>query len=57
MVGVKVNVRTSSVVDRGFESGRAKPKTEISICCLDAKHATLMNKIKDWFSRNQNDVS
>ena len=48
----------SSAVDRGFEprSGQTKDY-KIGICCFSAKHAALRRKNKDWFSRNQNNVS
>ena len=53
-----VSVLVLSVVDRGFEprSGQTKDY-EISICCFSTKHAALRSKNKDWFSRNQNNVS
>ena len=34
--GVRVSVLALSVVDRGFDTGRVKPKTEIGICCFSA---------------------
>ena len=53
-----VSVLASSGVDRGFEpqSGQAKDY-KTGICCCSAKHAALRRKIKDWLSRNQNNVS
>ena len=57
--GVMVNVLVSSAVDRGFEpqSGQTKDY-EIGICCFSAKNASLRtHKNKDWFARNQNNVS
>jgi hypothetical protein len=56
--GVIVIVLSSSMVDRGFEprSGQTKDYT-IGICCFSAKYAALRSKSKDWFSRNQNNVS
>jgi hypothetical protein len=30
---------------------------EIGICCFSAKDAALRSKSKDWFARNQNNVS
>ena len=56
--GVMVSVLASSVVDRGFEplSGQTKDY-EIGICCFSAKHTALRRKSKDWFARNQDNVS
>jgi hypothetical protein len=42
--GVMVSMLASSVVDRGFDPGRIKPKTKIGICCFSAKHAALRRK-------------
>ena len=49
-----VNVLASSGVDRGFElrSGHTKDY-KIGMCCIPA----LMRKNKDWFARNQDNVS
>jgi hypothetical protein len=52
-----VSVPTSSVVDRGFDPDRVKPKTIIDICCFSAKQAALRRKSKDSLSRNQDNVS
>jgi len=30
---------------------------KIGICCFSAKHVALRRKSKDWFARNQNNVS
>jgi hypothetical protein len=30
---------------------------KIDICCFSAKHTALRRKSKDWFARNQNNVS
>ena len=56
--GVMVSVLASSVVDRGFEprSGQTKD-CKIGISCFSAKRAVLRRKSKDWFARNQNNVS
>jgi hypothetical protein len=45
-------------VDRGFEprSGQTKDY-KIGICCFSTKHAALRGKSKDWFARNQDNVS
>jgi hypothetical protein len=52
--GVMVSVLASSAVDRGFEQTK---DCKIGICCFSAKHAALRRKGKDWFARNQNNVS
>jgi hypothetical protein len=52
--GVMVSVLASSAADRGFE--QSKDYT-IGMCCFSAKHAALRRKRKDWFARNQNNVS
>ena len=59
MGGVMISVLASSVVDRGFESrGQVKPKTIKSIfVAFFAKHAALRRKSKNWWARNQNNVS
>jgi len=51
-------VLASSAVDRGFEprSGQTKDY-KIGICCFSAKHAAIRRKSKDWFARNQDNVS
>ena len=56
--GIMVNVRTSSAVDRASEpqSGQTQDY-KIGICYFSAKHAALSSKSKDWFARNQNNVS
>jgi hypothetical protein len=47
-----------SALDRGFESRLEQTKDyEIGICCFSAKDAALRSKSKDWFARNQNNVS
>ena len=53
-----ISVFVLSAVDRGFEpqSGQTKGY-KIGICCFSAKHAALRRKSKDWFARNQNNVS
>jgi len=53
-----VSVFTSSAIDREFElrSGQTKDY-KIGMCCLSAKHASLMRKSKDWLVRNQDNVS
>ena len=52
--GVMVRVLASSAVDRGFEQTK---DYKIGICFFSAKHAALRRKRKDWFARNQNNVS
>jgi hypothetical protein len=56
--GIMVSVLTSSVVDRGseFRPGQTKDY-KIGICYFSVKHAALSSKSKDWFARNQNNVS
>ena len=53
-----VSVLASSAVHREFEprSGQIK-NYKIGICCFSAKHAALRRKNKDWFARNQDNVS
>ena len=53
-----VGVLASSAVDRGFEprSGQTKDH-KIGIYCFSAKHTALRRKSKDWFARNQANVS
>jgi hypothetical protein len=53
-----VSVLTSSVADRGFvpRSGQTK-NYQISIRYFSAKPPALRGKIKDWFARNQDNVS
>jgi hypothetical protein len=53
-----VSMLASSAVDLGFEpwSGQTKDY-KIDICCFSAKHTALRSKSKDWFARNQNNVS
>jgi hypothetical protein len=44
--------------DREFEHRSGKTKDyKIGICCFSAKHTALRRKSKDWFARNQNNVS
>jgi hypothetical protein len=53
-----VSVLTSSVVDRGFEARSGQPKDyNIGMCCFSAKHTAWRRNSKDWFARNQNNVS
>ena len=53
-----VSVFVSSAVDRDFMPRCGQTKDyEIGICCFSAKHAALRSKSKDWFARNQNNVS
>ena len=53
-----VSMLALSALDRGFESRLEQTKDyEIGICCFSAKHAALRSKSKDWFARNQNNVS
>jgi hypothetical protein len=53
-----VSMLALSALDRGFESRLEQTKDyEIGICCFSAKDAALRSKSKDWFARNQNNVS
>ena len=55
---VIVIVLASSAVGRGFEPGSGQTKDyTIGICCFSAKHAALRRKNRDWFTRNQDNVS
>ena len=53
-----ISVLASSAVDRVFEprSGQTKDY-KIGIYCFSAKHTALRRKSKDWFARNQANVS
>ena len=51
--GVMVSVLVSSVVDRGFEPCRAKPKT-IKLVCVASPLSTRKNN--DWLIRNQDNA-
>ena len=56
--GIMVSVLASSEVDRGFEPMKGQTTDyKAGICCFSTKHATLRRKNKDWFSRNQNNVT
>ena len=53
-----VCVLASSAIDRVLEYRLGQTKNyEIGICCFSAKHEALTIKRKDWFSRNQDNVS
>ena len=53
-----VSMLASSAVDRGFGPQLGQTKDyKIGICCFSAKHAVLRRKNKDWFARNQDNVS
>ena len=53
-----VSVLALSAVDRGFESRSGQTKDyNIGICCFSAKHTAIRRKSKDWFARNQDNVS
>ena len=56
--GLMVSMLASSVVNRVFEPRSSQTEDyNIGICCFSAKHAALRRKRKDWFGRNQNNVS
>ena len=53
-----VSVLASSALNRGLEPRPDQTKDyKIGICCVSAKYAPLRSKSKDWFVRNQNNVS
>jgi hypothetical protein len=53
-----VSVVALSAADRVFNARSGQTKDyDIGICCFSAKHAALRSKNKDWFARNQNNVS
>ena len=53
-----VSVFASSSVERGFEPRSRQTKDfKISICCFSVKHKALRRKSKDFWVRNQNNVS
>ena len=56
--GIMVSMLASSVVGCGFEprSGQTKDY-KIGICCFSATQAALRSRRKDWFARNQDNVS
>ena len=55
---VMVSVLSSSAVDRGFEPRSAQIKVyKIGICFFSAMYAALRRMSKDWFTRNQDNVS
>jgi hypothetical protein len=52
------SVITSSTVDRGFEPRSGQTKAyKIDICCFSAKHTVLRRMIKDFLTRNRDNVS
>ena len=55
---IAVSLLDSSTVNRGFEprSGQTKDYN-IGMSCFAAKHAALRIKSKNWFTRNQDNVS
>ena len=56
--GVLVSVFVLSAIDHGFEPRSGKTKNcKMGICCFSAKHSVLMRKRKDWYARNQDNVS
>ena len=53
-----VSVLAASAVDRGFEPRSSQTKDfKIGIYCFSTKHTALRRKGKDWFARNQANVS
>ena len=56
--GVMVSVLASGAVDFGFEPQSDQTKDyNIGICCFSSKHTALRKKSKDWWARNQDNVS
>ena len=56
--GVMVSVLASSAVDRGFEPSSGQTKDyKIGICCFSVKHVALNRNSRDWFARNQDNMS
>ena len=56
--GESISLFASNMVDRGF--GPLSDQTKdyvIGICCFSAKHSALRRTSKDWFARNQDNVS
>jgi hypothetical protein len=52
------SVLVSSAVDCGYESRTGQTKDcKTGICSFSTKHTTLRRKSKDWFARNQVNVS
>ena len=55
---IMVIVLPSNAVYRGFEARSCQTKDyAICFCFFLAKHAALRKKSKDWFARNQDNVS
>jgi hypothetical protein len=53
-----VSVFVSSAVYRGFDSRSCQTNDyKIGMCCFSAKREALRRKTKDWFVRNQDNVS
>jgi hypothetical protein len=55
--GVMVSVFASEWYIVGSSPDRVKPKTIIGICCFSAHNAASRSKSKNWFLRNQDNVS
>ena len=56
--GIMASVIAASAVNRVFESRSGQTKHyKIGICCFFAKRVALRRKSKDWFTRNQDNVS
>jgi hypothetical protein len=56
--GVIVRVLALSAVNRGFELWSDQTKNyKIGICCFSARHIVLRRKCKEWWARNQDNVS
>jgi hypothetical protein len=56
--GVMVSVLASSALGHGFEPWLGHTTDyENGICCFSAKHTALRRKSKDWWARNQDNMS
>jgi hypothetical protein len=55
---VIISVLSTSGVDRRFKQGASQANdAKFVIYCFFANHAAIGSKIKDWFTRNQDNVS
>ena len=53
-----MSVFTLIAIDRGFNSGRVKPKTKIiGVFSFSTKHTVFGSKNKDWLTQNKDNVS
>ena len=53
-----VSLMALGMANHGYEPYSIQTNVyEIGICCFPTKHTALRSKIRDWFIRNQYDVS